>query len=99
MTNRSNCFMGFAAAVMMVLLSGFCTVQARPAPALQALTHFYNQVDTLRTHFRQVQMGSQGHVLRKAEGEFYLDRPGQFRWNYEKPYKQSIISDGETLWV
>lgn len=71
---------------------------ASQPPAIQALKHFYHDVHTLRTHFHQVQIGDNGDTLQNASGTFYLKRPSRFRWNYEKPYKQSIISDGKTLW-
>jgi outer membrane lipoprotein carrier protein len=73
--------------------------QAKQTPAIQALQHFYRDVHTLRTHFDQVQTGDTGNTLKKASGVFYLKRPGRFRWNYEEPYKESIISDGKTLWT
>ncbi|CAK0757635.1 outer membrane lipoprotein carrier protein [Gammaproteobacteria bacterium] len=27
-----------------------------------------------------------------------MQRPGRFRWEYQKPYVQSIISDGNQVW-
>lgn len=101
MKSRINPRMTLVVAVIAVFSCGVCSAAqaAQSTPAIQALMHFYNQVNTLRTDFHQVQIGSQGKVIRKADGVFLLDRPGRFRWNYEKPYKQSIISDGETLWI
>jgi len=28
-----------------------------------------------------------------------MSRPGHFRWDYEKPYLQQIIADGQKLWI
>jgi outer membrane lipoprotein carrier protein len=33
-----------------------------------------------------------------SEGTVYFKKPGKMRWNYQKPFKQEIISDGRTLW-
>jgi outer membrane lipoprotein carrier protein len=33
-----------------------------------------------------------------SEGEVFFKKPGKMRWNYQKPYKQEIVSDGKTLW-
>ncbi len=33
-----------------------------------------------------------------AEGIVYFKKPGKMRWNYQKPTKQEIISDGKNLW-
>ena len=28
-----------------------------------------------------------------------FQRPGKFRWTYDKPYEQIIVGDGEKLWI
>jgi outer membrane lipoprotein carrier protein len=33
-----------------------------------------------------------------AEGLVYFKKPGKMRWNYQKPHKQEIVSDGKNLW-
>jgi outer membrane lipoprotein carrier protein len=33
-----------------------------------------------------------------SEGTVYFKKPGKMRWNYQKPFKQEIVSDGKTLW-
>jgi len=40
-----------------------------------------------------------GEIIQQAEGEFYLERPGKFRWNYQTPYEQIIVSDGKKIWI
>jgi outer membrane lipoprotein carrier protein len=34
-----------------------------------------------------------------ASGTAYFKRPGKMRWEYETPERQTIITDGNTLWV
>lgn len=34
-----------------------------------------------------------------AEGKILVKRPGMMRWEYEKPDKQIIITDGESIWI
>jgi len=34
-----------------------------------------------------------------ATGNIYVKRPGKMRWVYEKPDRQIIITDGNTLWI
>lgn len=38
-------------------------------------------------------------IIDTAEGNVFFKRPSKMRWVYEKPYRQQIISDGETLWI
>ena len=37
--------------------------------------------------------------MQQSEGEFYLNRPGKFRWDYRAPYEQIIVSDGQRIWI
>lgn len=34
-----------------------------------------------------------------ASGQIYVRYPGMMRWEYEKPERQAIITDGQKLWV
>jgi len=34
-----------------------------------------------------------------ATGKIFVKRPGMMRWEYEKPEKQFVITDGESLWI
>jgi outer membrane lipoprotein carrier protein len=34
-----------------------------------------------------------------AFGKAFFKRPGKMRWEYEKPDRQTIITDGNTLWI
>ena len=38
-------------------------------------------------------------IMDTASGSIRVKRPGMMRWEYEKPDRQSIITDGRTLWV
>lgn len=38
-------------------------------------------------------------VTDSAEGSIYIKQPGCMRWEYERPDKQLIITDGTSLWL
>jgi len=38
-------------------------------------------------------------IQETASGKLQVKRPGMMRWDYEKPDKQIIVSDGTHLWV
>jgi len=63
------------------------------------LDKFLTQTQTMSAHFKQTLKASDGSLLQESSGEFYLQRPGKFRWNYTQPYPQEIVSDGEQVWV
>lgn len=39
------------------------------------------------------------NITDMATGKVYIKYPGRMRWEYEKPDRQIIITDGEKLWV
>ncbi len=36
---------------------------------------------------------------RTSSGSFEFQRPNRFRFNYKKPFEQTIVADGQTLWL
>lgn len=63
------------------------------------LDKFLTETQTMSANFKQILKTSDGRLLQESEGQFYLQRPGKFRWNYTQPYPQEIVSDGEHIWV
>jgi len=63
------------------------------------LEKFLAKTKTLETDFAQTLRTHDGEVLQQTEGKFYLDRPGKFRWNYQSPYEQEIVSNGKHIWI
>ena len=71
------------------------------AAALDQLRSFLTQTQTARGDFVQrvsSQSARQGAKPQPAaSGQFVFQRPGKFRWVYEKPYEQLIVADGQRL--
>ena len=68
-----------------------------PVPRL--LADFYAETRSLSGTFEQRVLSSQGRELEHRSGRFALSRPGRFRWDYQQPYEQLIVSNGERLWI
>ncbi|NBS15475.1 MAG: outer membrane lipoprotein carrier protein LolA [Gammaproteobacteria bacterium] len=62
------------------------------------LKAFLNKASSLEASFVQVQVDEKGNLGKRSNGMFYLQRPGKFRWNYEKPYHQEIVSSAGKVW-
>jgi outer membrane lipoprotein carrier protein len=73
------------------------------AGALESLESFVKTVKTARTDFTQVvtMPAKEGQAARSktSTGTFEFSRPGHFRFVYKKPFEQSIVADGQTLWL
>lgn len=82
---------------MMVLI--LLTGRAWADTATDRLDYFFKSVGSLTSSFTQTVRDEEGAVVREAQGSFSLLRPGRFRWDYTVPNDQSIISDGQYLWI
>lgn len=84
----------------LVLLMTLVTAPAMAEPsAVDRLEQFSAQLDTLSAGFQQEVINERGEQVQASSGVVELARPGRFRWLYQKPYEQSIIADGDTLWI
>ena len=73
------------------------------ADGLQSLENFVKTVISGRADFTQVVTAParEGQVARtkKSSGTFEFSRPNRFRFVYAKPFEQTIVADGQTLWL
>ncbi len=72
------------------------------ATAVDQLRSFLTQTSSARGDFVQRVSSSKGarpgaKAPTASTGQFVFQRPGKFRWTYEKPYDQLIVADGQRL--
>lgn len=84
-------------AALLVLLAG-AAMAVGDLDGRKQLDVFAEGLDTLSGKFEQVTTDSQGKVTESASGRFYYSSPDRFRWDYEQPFPQEIVADGEKLW-
>jgi outer membrane lipoprotein carrier protein len=72
---------------------------AAEASAIDQLKAFVAGARSGRTTFKQVVTSKGPRGTNESFGTFAFQRPGKFRWVYEKPYEQLIVGDGEKLWI
>ena len=88
--------------LLATLLIAVCAVPACAA-GLESLENFIRTVKTGRTDFTQVVTvpAKEGQLARAktSNGTFEFARPGRFRFIYKKPFAQTIVADGQTLWL
>ncbi len=70
-----------------------------PANALTDFRAYTRDLTSLSGSFTQEVRDKNGRVSRQSAGTFAIARPGKFRFTYEKPYKQTIVSDGVSVWL
>lgn len=84
---------------LLLLFLGLSYGPARAATAEDELRLFVENVRSLRARFVQTQTDEHGEIVSSGAGTMALARPGKFRWNYEQPYSQLMVCDGERIWA
>jgi outer membrane lipoprotein carrier protein len=74
-----------------------------PSSGMQSLERFLRDARSGRADFTQVVTApardGQTARSRSSNGTFEFQRPNRFRFAYKKPFEQSIVADGQTLWL
>lgn len=84
---------------LILALLMFGALSARAESPEQALARFVDGVQTLEAAFTQTQTDETGETLNSSSGRMALARPGKFRWEYQAPGPQLIVTDGQKLWL
>ena len=68
------------------------------ADGIQQLRQFLQRTQQGSGHFEQIVYAPSGTATERSQGQFSFARPDRFRWHYEQPYEQLLVSDGQTFW-
>lgn len=93
---------------LMLALLGIGSVACAAEDGLAALGKFLTQTQSGSASFTQTVAApksvngasadsAQGRY-KVSTGQFAFARPNRFRFDYQKPYAQTIVADGHTLW-
>lgn len=93
--NIMSMFKIFIAALSLMLVGSIC----HAGQGEEQLRAFINDLQSLQTEFTQDLYDEAGTKIDSASGMLYLQRPGKFHWQYQQPYEQQILTNGETLWI
>jgi outer membrane lipoprotein carrier protein len=74
-------------------------VASQATDSLQRVDAYLASLSTLTGQFVQVVQDRKGEVTDRASGTLTLARPNRFRWDYREPYEQTIVADGQKLWL
>jgi len=65
----------------------------------QQLREFFGKLRSFSADFSQTVRNTRGKILQQSTGSVILQRPLKFRWTYQSPYEQLIVTDGDRLWI
>jgi outer membrane lipoprotein carrier protein len=82
-----------------IAVSGWCSALSASEPADVQLQDFFRDLKTLSATFEQQVVDADGAQIQQVRGHMWLQRPDRFRWDYQQPYHQLIVGDGQQVWV
>ena len=86
----------FAAGVALFAIGLSTVVTAAPVDTLR---EFVRDVKTGNARFTQTVTSPDGAKQKNSSGSFEFARPNRFRFAYAKPFEQTIVADGEKVWI
>ena len=88
---------------MLVTLAWAMATGSAWAGGMESLEAFVKNVKSGRAEFTQTVTAPtrEGEPARAkvSTGTFAFQRPGQFKFDYQKPFAQTIVADGKNLWL
>jgi outer membrane lipoprotein carrier protein len=87
---------GLAGAIAGLGLALAFTASAAPVDTLR---EFVRDVKTGHAQFTQTVTSPDGAKKKTSSGSFDFARPNRFRFAYAKPFEQTIVADGEKVWI
>ena len=89
--------------LLLAIISIAACAQDISATGLKDLENFVKNTKSGRASFTQVVTSpakeGQTAKVKISSGTFEFFRPNRFKFLYKKPFEQSIVSDGQTLWL
>ena len=82
-----------------VALLGLALSVAASAAPVDTLREFVRDVKTGHAQFTQTVTSPDGAKKKTSSGSFEFARPNRFRFAYAKPFEQTIVADGEKVWI
>lgn len=81
--------------ILLLLVAG----SAHAGEATERLERFTGGLESFTAGFVQTLYDEDQQPVEESHGQAWLQRPGLFRWEYETPYEQTIVADGEQMWI
>jgi outer membrane lipoprotein carrier protein len=86
----------------LVLATLLVASTARADALREALDHLqrrYDDTRTMQANFRQTVESKTLAGTLETKGTVAFEKPNRMRWDYDPPDAQTIVGDGETLWI
>jgi outer membrane lipoprotein carrier protein len=83
----------------LALAAALAAPLAAAADPVETLRAFVRDVKSGHAEFTQTVTSPDGVKKKTSSGSFDFSRPNRFRFAYAKPFEQTIVGDGEKVWI
>jgi outer membrane lipoprotein carrier protein len=94
---------GVLLGALLTVISVSASAQPASSSGMDSLEKFVSETRSGRADFVQTvtspARAGEAPRVKKSTGTFEFSRPNRFRFFYQKPFEQTIVADGETLWL
>jgi chaperone LolA len=70
-----------------------------PDAARKIVQNFIEATSNYQAEFTQTLTNNAGEILEEEAGQLWLQRPGQFRWEYRVPWERQIVANQTEIWL
>lgn len=98
MTRRRDALLRLPAAAWLAATLSLASAAAH-ADAVDRLREFAREVKGGEATFTQTVTSADGSRRKVSSGTFAFLRPNRFRFAYAKPFEQTIVADGQKVWI
>jgi outer membrane lipoprotein carrier protein len=96
---RAAALHAFGRALVLGLVLALGAVSPSWADPIETLRSFVRDVASGRADFTQTVTAADNAPGRTSSGRFEFQRPNRFRFEYLRPFEQSIVADGQKVWI
>lgn len=72
---------------------------ARTPSPTEFMQRFFRELQSFEARFNQVVLDESLNLVQESSGRLWVQRPDKFRWEYDSPFRQHIVGDGQKIWV
>ena len=85
--------------LLLLILHGSLTLADSSGPARSELEKFASGLDRFQAEFTQTVKSQDGRVQAQTIGKVWLQRPDKLRWVYTGEFPETIVADGNNIWI
>jgi len=85
--------------ILALVLSSAASFADASGPARSELENFSTGLESLQLDFTQVVKSQDGRIQDTTQGSAWLQSPDKLRWVYRGDFPETIVADGNNIWI